>query len=299
MDSSFFITGIRGFIGANLANTLDRLGYRVSGIDNLSSPSKTVLNSNIRAIEADVIEPDSYCGLLAESTFAVHLAAMSRSANSIGNELFCLEQNVLATERILRACINTGVKRFIYAGSSTYYGSSTIPHSIGSPPNFLNYYGLSKYLGEEVVRRCSEGRIEYNVLRFFNVFGQGQPTSGEYALVFGIFIERAKLGLPLIIHGDGSQTRDFIHVDDVCSAIIRSCLSTPEGKTYNVGSGKNISVKQLADWIEPTNQLYEKRRDGDALHTLADINLTREDLGWEVSKEPVETILKMIKEALG
>jgi UDP-glucose 4-epimerase len=131
------------------------------------------------------------------------------------------------------------------------------------------------------------------VLRYFNVYGPRQPRSGAYALVLGIFLERWARGEPLVIHGDGSQRRDFVHVDDVVRANLLAFESDRRGAIFNVGTGDTISIKELADIISP-NQLHEARRKGDAEVTLADITRIRAELGWEPTVPIVEGIRAMM-----
>ena len=294
---TFFITGIKGFIGTYLANLIHQNGYKVKGIDNLSNSCSEKLNPEIEFKKADILRKSEYIDFMKGSDYVLHLAAMSRSGPSVGKDLFCLEQNVYGTQLVLEAAISNGVNRIIYSASSTYYGSSLIPNKVNDPPDFLNSYGITKYLGEEIIRKCSINKIEYNILRLFNVFGPGQPKTGNYALVFGIFLDQKKKSIPLNIHGDGNQSRDFIHVQDVSNAFLNSCLSKINGRTFNVGSGKNISIKKLAKLIS-NDLIYTDRRSNDAMHTLADITQTRELLNWEVKIEPINSINKMIKEEL-
>ena len=149
------------------------------------------------------------------------------------------------------------------------------------PPDFLNFYGLTKYAGEEY---CLMFDKLYGVpsvaLRYFNVYGPRQPEVGVYALVLGIFLRRQAEGKPLEIHGSGLQRRDFIHVRDVAAANLVAFESEVRGEVFNIGSGTNISVKELADMISPLHQSQGPQRKGDAKETLADISKARRMLGW-------------------
>jgi UDP-glucose 4-epimerase len=172
------------------------------------------------------------------------------------------------------------VKRFIYSGSSTYYGNRTPPHRESDPPDLLNIYGLTKRVGEQYCLLFDKGfDLPCVVLRYFNVYGPRQPETGAYALVLGIFLRRRAGGQVLEIHGDGSQRRDFIHVRDVVAANIAACESPLRGEVFNVGSGTSISVKELADMISP-NQIHIVARKGDSMATLADISKIQAALGW-------------------
>jgi UDP-glucose 4-epimerase len=181
---------------------------------------------------------------------------------------------------MLLAARDAGVKRFIYSGSSTYYGSRTPPHRESDPPDFLNIYGLTKRVGEQYCLLFDQGfGLPCIVLRYFNVYGPRQPETGAYALVLGIFLRRAAEGKTLEIHGDGQQRRDFVHVRDVVAANIAALSSTLRGEVFNVGSGTNISVQELADMISP-DQVHTEGRKGDSAATLADIAKIKAALGW-------------------
>jgi nucleoside-diphosphate-sugar epimerase len=181
----------------------------------------------------------------------------------------------------LLAARDEKVTKFIYSGSSTYYGSQETPHhEFNTPMQFLNAYALSKYVGEQYCLLFDKiYALPCTILRYFNVYGPRQPEVGAYALVLGIFLNRFAKGEPLEIHGDGSQRRDFIHVSDVASANLAAWESPLHGEVFNVGSGVNISIQELADQIS-NNQIYGERRKADAAHTLADITRIQALLGW-------------------
>jgi UDP-glucose 4-epimerase len=231
------------------------------------------IQGDIRDIEA--------CQRAAEGMQAVlHCAAMSRSGPSQENLDFCTQANIAGTQNMLLAARDAGVKRFIYSGSSTYYGSRTPPHRESDPPDFLNIYGLTKRVGEQYCLLFDQGfGLPCIVLRYFNVYGPRQPETGAYALVLGIFLRRAAEGKTLEIHGDGQQRRDFVHVRDVVAANIAALSSTLRGEVFNVGSGTNISVQELADMISP-DQVHTEGRKGDSAATLADIAKIKAALGW-------------------
>jgi UDP-glucose 4-epimerase len=199
---------------------------------------------------------------------------------------------------MLLAARDAGVRHFIYSGSSTYYGNRPVPHRESDPPDLLNIYGLTKQVGEEyclLFDRTSE--LACVVLRYFNVYGPRQPQTGAYALVLGIFLNRHSENKVLEIHGGGSQRRDFVHVRDVVAANIAAFERAREkgvrGETFNVGSGKNLSVKELADMISP-HQIDTQARQGDAAATLADISKIRARLGWAPKVSLAEGLKELI-----
>jgi nucleoside-diphosphate-sugar epimerase len=281
MDQPVLVTGGAGFIGSALVEALVQRGKRVRVLDNLTLGRREWVNKSAEFIEGDIRDLDTCRKASAGCTAVYHMAAMSRSAASLTNIEDCTSTNVLGTQNVLTAAKENGAGKVVYSGSSTYYGNQPAPHREDLPGDFLNFYGLTKYVGEEYCLLFDRlYGLPCVVLRYFNVYGPRQPEEGVYALVLGIFLRRAAEGQTLIIHGTGSQRRDFVHVRDVAAANIAACESEIRGVRLNVGSGTNISVKELADMIS-TNQEYAPRRAADAEVTLADLSRTRALLGWQ------------------
>ena len=181
---------------------------------------------------------------------------------------------------MLLAARDAGVKRVIYSGSATFYGGLPPPHREDSSGQLLNIYALTKRAGEQYCLLFDEMfDLPTVVLRYFSAYGPRQPETGAYALVLGIFLRRWAEGKTLEIHGDGSQRRDFIHVRDIVRANIAAYESGIRGDIFNVGSGANVSVKELADMISPDQRHTEGRKD-DSPATLADISKIRAALNW-------------------
>jgi nucleoside-diphosphate-sugar epimerase len=302
------VTGGAGFIGSHLAELLVERGYRVRVLDDLSVGDRDWVPARAEFMMGD-IRNLSDCERACEGISGVfHCAAMSRSAASLDNLDLCTSSNVTGTQNVLIAARNAGVRKVIYSGSSTYYGAQTPPHTEGMRGQFLNLYALSKYAGEEY---CLLFDRLYDlptvVLRYFNVYGPRQPETGSYGLVLGMFLRRASEGLPLEIHGSGGQRRDFVHVRDVARANLAAFKSEVHGETFNVGSGSNISVQELADLISP-HQVRGPRRRADAEETLADISKIQRVLGWgaEISfrqgleelQRPVEAVVSAPRESV-
>ena len=274
------VTGGAGFIGSHLCEGLLAAGHRVRVLDSLIYGKREWVPGDAEFIQGDIRDIEA-CQRAAEGMQAVlHCAAMSRSGPSQENLDFCTQANIAGTQNMLLAARDAGVKRFIYSGSSTYYGSRTPPHRESDPPDFLNIYGLTKRVGEQYCLLFDQGfGLPCIVLRYFNVYGPRQPETGAYALVLGIFLRRAAEGKTLEIHGDGQQRRDFVHVRDVVAANSAALSSTLRGEVFNVGSGTNISVQELADMISP-DQVHTEGRKGDSAATLADIAKIKAALGW-------------------
>jgi UDP-glucose 4-epimerase len=274
------VTGGAGFIGSHLCEGLIARGLEVRVLDNLSYGRRDWVPPAAEFLEGDIRDPDT-CRRAAAGIHGVfHLAAMSRSGPSQEQIELCTASNIVGTQNMLLAARDAGVKRFIYSGSSTYYGNRTPPHRESDPPDLLNIYGVTKRVGEQYTLLFDQGfDLPSLVLRYFNVYGPRQPETGAYALVLGIFLRRHADNAVLEIHGDGSQRRDFVHVRDVVAANIVAYESAVRGEVFNVGSGENISVKQLADMISP-RQVHVEGRKGDSAATLADISKIGAALGW-------------------
>lgn len=274
------ITGGAGFIGSHLCEGLLAAGHRVRVLDSLVYGQREWVPAAAEFIQGDIRDGE-VCHRAASGIDAVlHCAAMSRSGPSQENLDLCTQSNITGTQNMLLAARDAGVKRFIYSGSSTYYGSRTPPHRESDPPDFLNIYGLTKRVGEQYCLLFDEGfGLPCTIFRYFNVYGPRQPETGAYALVLGIFLRRHAEGKVLEIHGDGQQRRDFVHVRDVVAANIAALNSHARGEVFNVGSGTSISVKELADMISP-NQIHTEGRKGDSTATRADISKIRSALGW-------------------
>jgi len=282
------VTGGAGFIGSHLVEGLLERGYSVRVLDNLVYGFREWVHPDAEFIEGDICDLE-ICRSAADGVEGIfHAAAMSRSGPSLDAIDVCTQVNIVGTQNVLTAGREQKVRKIVYSGSSTYYGSQPAPHHEDkTPADFLNFYGLSKHVGSEYALMFDRVfDVPAVVLRYFNVYGPRQPKVGAYALVLGIFLQRWAKGLPLEIHGDGLQRRDFIHVRDVVSANIMSYESDQRSIVFNVGSGTNISIKELADLISP-EQSFGPRRKADAEITLADIDRITSCLGWkpEVSFE--------------
>jgi len=281
MSETMLVTGGAGFIGSHLVERLVHLGHRVRVLDNLFQGRREWVHPAAALIEGDITDPACCRAACAGAAGVFHLAAMSKVAPSIERFEFCTEQNIIGTQNLLIAARDARVRKVVYSGSSTYYGNGAPPQSESSLPDCLNPYAVSKYVGEQF---CEIFTKLYGLptltLRYFNVYGPRQPATGAYALVLGIFLDQWRRGQPLTIHGEGAQRRDFVHVSDVVEANLAAWHSPAQGMALNVGSGTNVSIKELANLISP-NQVHLPRRAGDADVTLADISRIREYLGWK------------------
>ncbi len=278
--SLVLVTGGAGFIGSHLVEALLARGYGVRVLDSLVYGRREWVPAAAEFVQADVADLAACRAAAAGVSGIFHLAGMSRVIPTFDTVETCTEANVRGTQNILIAARDAGAK-VVYSGSSTYYGNRPPPHrEYETPPDLLNMYGLTKQVGEQYCLAFDRHfGVPAVVLRYFNVYGPRQPQTGNYALVMGIFLRRWADGETLVIHGEGKQRRDFVHVRDVARANILAFESERRGEIYNVGSATNISVKELADMISP-DQRHEARRPGDSEATLADISRIRAHLGW-------------------
>jgi len=278
------VTGGAGFIGSHLCEGLLARGYRVRALDSLVYGRREYVPAAVEFIQGDIRDIAACQRAAAGMDGVFHCAAMSRSGPSQEQIDICTQSNITGTQNMLLAARDAGVQGFIYSGSSTYYGNRAVPHRESDPPDLLNIYGLTKRVGEQYCQMFDKDfDLPCVVLRYFNVYGPRQPETGAYALVLGIFLNRHANRQVLEIHGGGDQRRDFVHVRDVVAANIAAFERAREkgvrGEIFNVGSGENISVKELADMISP-HQIVTEGRKGDSAATLADISKIKAVLGW-------------------
>ena len=284
------VTGGAGFIGSNLVDQLILEGNEVHVIDNFISGKKE--NCNDKAIyhnlDISVVEHiDTFKKIFEGVDTIFHCAALARVQPSILNPLKYEVNNTLGIMNILKAAADVKVRRLVYSASSSAYGpTNNLPSKESNPINPISPYANQKYYGELCCRMFSEVYgLETVSLRYFNVYGERQNLGGAYATVVGIFINQILEGKPLTINGDGSQRRDFKYVKDVVSANIlaSNSLKVGSGEVINIGSGKNISINELADmfgtekkYMKPVNEPFAN---------LADIRKAKELLNWEPLKD--------------
>ena len=281
----YLVTGGCGFIGGHIVDRLVSMSHNVTVIDDLSAPENETFHYNEKAryFKQDISKSD--CSSLFQGIDCVfHLAARSRIQPTIGNPSECFEVNVIGTQRILEWCRTYSVKKVVYSGTSSLYGhQNIIPFTPAMSPDCLNPYSMSKWMGEQVCKLYYQlYGIESIVLRYFNVFGPREPIKGVYAPVIGLFKRQVKSGMPMTIVGDGSQRRDFTYIDDVVDANMSALVADVRFGIYNVGTGKNYSINEIADMVGK-EKIYIHERPAEVKETLADINLTLQDLGWSPS----------------
>ena len=279
------VTGAAGFIGSNLVDYLLAKGQTVVCVDNESANNdKFHWNDRTINVNVDITDYKGMKNVLNGVDYVFHLAAESRLQPAINNPIQAVQRNCVGTTVALQCAREHGVKRFIYSSTSSGYGNNPYPNVETQPDDCLNPYSASKVAAEKFCKMyTSLYGLETVVLRYFNVFGQRSPRKGQYAPVIGIFQRQNEDGSPLTIVGDGSQRRDFVHVEDVARANYLASLMPLKGhvgEVFNVGSGTCYSVQQIADAISD-DQSYIPKRDGEMETTLADITKIGEVIGWK------------------
>ena len=290
------VTGAAGFIGSNLVDYLLKQGHDVVCIDNESANNENFYwNDKAWNINADITDYKTMKNAFTNVDYVFHLAAESRLQPAIENPIEAVHKNCVGTATILQCAREAGVKRFVYSSTSSAYGNNPYPNVETQPDDCLNPYSASKAAGEKFCKMYYDlYGLETVILRYFNVFGERSPARGQYAPVIGIFERQSEAGESLTLVGDGSQRRDFINVEDVARAnYIAATVSLENnlGEVFNIGSGKNYSIKEIADAIS-SNQVYIPMRDGEMDTTLADINKAKTILGWYPEIDVLEWIKK-------
>ena len=277
------VTGGAGFIGSHLVNELVKQGIKVTVLDNLSTGKKQNINPKAEFIECDIFK-NTYGDLdflLNGADTVFHLAAKTAVQESIEKPSLYNNVNVVGTLNLLEAAAAMKVKRFVFSSSSSVYGDAKSPTSETHPLNPISPYALSKLIGEQYCKLYSNiYDIDTVCLRYFNVYGDRMNNEG-YKLVFPIFKEQMLNNKPLTINNDGKQRRDFIYVDDVVKANILAATDTDplNGEVFNIGSGKNHSVNEIADMFGGKKQYGNKVIE--PIETLANNTKAQERLGWE------------------
>lgn len=291
--ATVLVTGGAGFIGSNLTEALLRRGNSVRVLDNFSTGKKENLifleeYPSLEIMEGDIRDLNTCRAAMGDVQYVFHQAALASVERSVEDPLTCNAVNAGGTLNVLIAARDAGVKRVIYAASSSVYGDTpTLPKREDMPPNPLSPYALQKYIGEQYCRLFFQlYGLETVSLRYFNIFGPKQDPTSVYSAVIPKFIEALLQGRSPIVFGDGEQSRDFTYIDNVVRAnLLAMSANRLQGEAINVACGKRISLNQLLNmlkdiWGLKLAPIYREPRKGDVRHSLADIQLAREILNY-------------------
>lgn len=288
------VTGGCGFIGSNLVDKLVEEGHEVLVIDNESAEThdRFYYNSEAKYYKYDICDYTNTRPLYKGVEYVFHLAAESRIQPCVENPVMAVQTNTMGTAMVLQCSREAGVGRVMYSSTSSAYGlKNEPPLKEDMVEDCLNPYSVSKVAGEKLCKMYTDlFGLETISFRYFNVYGPRQPLRGQYAPVIGLFLRQWRDGEPLTIVGDGGQRRDFTHVNDVVEANLICMKSGIPGELYNVGTGKNHSVLELANMISNEIKFIDPRP-GEARVSLAD-NVKLRMLGWD----PTVTLESYIKE---
>ena len=294
------VTGGAGFIGSNLVDHLVRIDHKVIVLDNFVSGKKANLahhkKKDVKIIRVDISKSKNLDKYFKKVDYVFHLAGLAEIIPSIKNPKKYFNTNVLGTLKVVEAAKRAGVKKLIYAASSSCYGSpKNLPTSEKEKIDIKHPYGLTKFLGEQLVLKYATNFNMPNIsFRFFNVYGPRLNMSGQYSAVFGNFLKQKKNNKPLTIVGDGKQTRDFIHVDDLTNAFIKVAKSRLVNKIYNLGSGKEISINKIAN-LFGGKKTFIPKRPREPKRSLANISKIKKDINWKPTITIQEGIKRLLK----
>ena len=290
----FLVTGGAGFIGSNLCEVLVGKGYFVRCLDDLSIGKQANVDllqgrENYAFIQGDIKDPDVCIQACRGVDYVLHQAAWGSVPRSIEMPLKYNANNIAGMLNMLEAARQAGVKKFVYASSSSVYGDEpTLPKQEGREGRLLSPYALTKRCGEEWARQYT---LHYGLptvgLRYFNVFGRRQDPNGAYAAVIPKFIKQLLAGERPLIHGDGKQSRDFTYIENVIEANLKACTAGPEadGESFNIAYGGREYLSDVYDCLARAlgveiRPQYGPERAGDIKHSNADISKARRLLGY-------------------
>jgi UDP-glucose 4-epimerase len=301
---SVLVTGGAGFIGSSIARAL-AAENRVKVFDDFSSGKKENLAGamNIDVIKGDVRDEKAMAKAVSGMDIVFHEAANVQIPASIENPRMDADVNIRGTLNVLESCRKHDTGRVVFASSSALYGNPrALPVSESHPPSPMSPYAISKMCAETYMKLYSDLYGMQTVsLRYFNVYGPAQNADSPYSGVISIFMKSIAEGRPLKIYGDGSQTRDFVNIADVaCANILAAESAKAPGKALNIGTGKSVSINDLVRILgkisgKVPQAVHEKPREGDVMHSRADIRLAESVLGYRPSVKLEDGLAEMLR----
>jgi UDP-glucose 4-epimerase len=296
------VTGGAGFIGSHMVDLLLDQGYVVRVIDNLTSGREENLhphrsNPNLSAEFRDIRTISATDAIFKDSRYVFHFAGIGDIVPSIERPAEYMEVNVQGTVRVLEAARHSGVRKLVYAASSSCYGlAAELPTTEEAPIRPMYPYALSKYQGEQALFHWGQVyHLPVNSIRIFNAYGTRSRTSGAYGAVFGVFLKQKLSGTPFTVVGDGAQKRDFLYASDVARAFLLAAEGQPVNEVFNLGAGNPQSVNRLVKLLGgPVT--YVPKRPAEPDITWADISKIARMLGWQQRISFDEGVSKMLAE---
>ncbi len=279
------VTGGAGFIGSNLVEYLASKKINVIVLDNLKNGDLKNLRKvkkKIKFYKTDITKMKNLSKYMKKVDFVFHLAGLTELLPSIKNPSEYFNVNTNGTLRVLEACRKSNIKKFIYVASASCYGDpKNFPISEAEKIKTSNPYALTKWIAEKMVIDWAKlYGLPSISLRLFNVYGKGLKKNGGYGSVMKIFLEQKQKNKPFTIVGSGNQTRDFIHIGDVVKALYKASISKHIGEVYNLGTGKETSIKKLSQ-IFGGKRVFKLQRKGEINRSVANINKIKKDLNWK------------------
>ena len=294
------VTGGAGFIGSNLVDALLDMDHEVVVIDNEYSDAHDHLywNDDADNHKYDIRDYENTRPLYDDVDYVFHLAAEARIQPAILNPIGAISINSVGTCTVLQCAREAKVKKLMYSSTSAAYGMNSQPNVETQPDDCLNPYSVSKVNGEKLCKMYTDlFGLDTVIFRYFNVYGERQPVRGQYAPVIGIFLRQLASGELLTIVGDGQQRRDFTYVKDIVNANIMAAISNADkeayGQVYNVGSGINYSINEVASMISKDVK-HISPRVGEARISLANVDKIYETFAWKPQQDLEEWIRKQI-----
>jgi len=300
-DQTVLVTGGAGFVGSHLAEALvDDNDVRV--LDDFSTGRRENVPAGASVVEGDVRDPEAVREAVSGADVVFHQAGLVSVPASVEDPLASQSANVTGTLHVLEAAREADA-RVVVASSVAVYGDPVeTPISEGDPKQPLSPYGVDKLAIDHYTRRYHDlYGMDTVALRYFNVYGPGQQA-GDYSGVVSTFLEQAGSGQPLTVHGDGAQTRDFVHVSDVVAANLAAAATDAVGRAYNVGTGDSIQIRELAELVRSVtgadvDVVHTEARDGDIARSEADASRAARDLDWEPTVDLADGLRELVETA--
>lgn len=295
------VTGGAGFIGSHMVDLLLSRGMKVRAIDNLVGGREANIahhanNADFSFEKADIRSFQPGSAVFADADYVIHFAGIGDIVPSIERPIDYMSVNVQGTVHMLECARAAGVKKFVYAASSSCYGLAATPTKEDHPIVPQYPYALSKFQGEQAAFHWMKVyHLPVNAIRIFNAYGTRSRTSGAYGAVFGVFLRQKLAGKPFTVVGDGKQTRDFLYVTDVASAFMLAAETEKTGEIWNLGAGDPQPVNKLVALLGGP-VVHIPKRPGEPDCTWADISKIKRDLGWSQKVKFEEGVGRIVAE---